>query len=405
VSNANASPSLSEDQQTAVAAATLFIAQKAPVLSIGGYAGSGKTTLIKHIMKQSPGALVCTFTGKATNVLRSKGIPRAGTIHSSIYEYRMKIKANKKTGRLQEDSDIDISGGFKLKKKLMVNEKKAKYIIIDEAQTVPTNLWLDIQTFDLPIILIGDPGQLEPVGDNPELMEHPDIMLTEIHRQGENSGIIDIATHIRNGGELDNAPTGNGVEIFHGKREDTLDWLCKSDDSVMLCGFNRTRVAANIQMRNHLGFTTDWINVGEQIICTSNDAANQFFNGQCWKINHIDRQQDDQVVIALVENAMGFLRTVALYASTFGIPSAPNWTDIKTLRTTHEHSTLGNVNYEVMIADYGYCLSVHKYMGSEAARVAVIDEQCDLWSPPRWRYTAMTRASKELRYFTNGEKR
>ena len=54
---------------------------------LGGYAGTGKTTIIKSIVK-SIGAthrvVVCAFTGKAVNVLNKKGVS-SQTIHSLIY--------------------------------------------------------------------------------------------------------------------------------------------------------------------------------------------------------------------------------------------------------------------------------------------------------------------------------
>ena len=53
--------------------------------TLGGYAGTGKTTLIKYLTQFYPKFGVCAYTCKASNVLRKKGMP-ASTIHSRIYE-------------------------------------------------------------------------------------------------------------------------------------------------------------------------------------------------------------------------------------------------------------------------------------------------------------------------------
>jgi cytidylate kinase len=71
---------LSEEQQR------LFdevVSGDAPAITIGGYAGTGKTTLIVEVAAEL-GYVVCAYTGKAANVLRMKGCA-AQTIHSTIY--------------------------------------------------------------------------------------------------------------------------------------------------------------------------------------------------------------------------------------------------------------------------------------------------------------------------------
>ena len=62
---------------------------------------------------------------------------------------------------------------------------------------ISRKLYDDLKSFDLPILWVGDPGQLEPVGDDISLMKSPRIVLEQIHRQGEGSKILDLATHVR----------------------------------------------------------------------------------------------------------------------------------------------------------------------------------------------------------------
>ena len=51
-----------------------------------GYAGTGKSTLARHLAENVEGLVVfAAFTGKAALVMRSKGCVGARTIHSLIY--------------------------------------------------------------------------------------------------------------------------------------------------------------------------------------------------------------------------------------------------------------------------------------------------------------------------------
>ncbi len=62
---------------------------KASIFRLFGYAGTGKTTLAKHIAEGVDGkVLFAAFTGKAACVMRSKGCYSASTIHSLIYRAR-----------------------------------------------------------------------------------------------------------------------------------------------------------------------------------------------------------------------------------------------------------------------------------------------------------------------------
>ncbi len=57
-----------------------------PLFRLFGYAGTGKTTLARHFAEDVGGEVqFAAFTGKAAQVLRSKGAANARTIHSLIY--------------------------------------------------------------------------------------------------------------------------------------------------------------------------------------------------------------------------------------------------------------------------------------------------------------------------------
>src|SRR5690606_26875707 len=87
---------LSDDQARAFAQILAWLESPKRTLSLGGYAGTGKTTLIKEIVRHLQGRVrVCAPTGKAAHVLRCKGVP-AQTLHSLIY--RTKVVRDPITG-------------------------------------------------------------------------------------------------------------------------------------------------------------------------------------------------------------------------------------------------------------------------------------------------------------------
>src|ERR1700753_1460163 len=60
-----------------------------PVFRLFGFAGTGKTTLARHIADGVHGEVkFAAFTGKAALVMRNKGCDNASTIHSLIYRAR-----------------------------------------------------------------------------------------------------------------------------------------------------------------------------------------------------------------------------------------------------------------------------------------------------------------------------
>jgi len=123
------------------------------VFCLLGFAGTGKSFLISHIvvelgLKQKEVAFA-TPTGKASEVLIRQGIP-ASTIHRLIYtpveeEYQQKL-----------GSEIVKSKRIKFVKKDKIGNYKL--LIIDEVSMVDEIMMRDLMSFAIPIIVLGDPG-------------------------------------------------------------------------------------------------------------------------------------------------------------------------------------------------------------------------------------------------------
>src|SRR5512132_1029041 len=157
------------------------------VFRLFGYAGTGKTTLARHVADAADGEVnFAAFTGKAASVMRGKGCHGASTIHSLIYRAR-------ESG--EEVPNFDLWDE--------APASKAELIIIDECSMVDAELGRDLLSFGVPLLVLGDPAQLPPIAGAGFFTEHPpDAMLTEVHRQAKDDPIVRLSMQVREGGRL-----------------------------------------------------------------------------------------------------------------------------------------------------------------------------------------------------------
>ena len=169
-----------------------------PIFRLFGYAGTGKTTLARHLAEGVDGDVAFgAYTGKAALVLRSKGCADASTIHSMIYRSR--------------ESD---EGGPQFVLNRQSAAAKADLIVIDECSMVDEELGRDLLSFGQPVLVLGDPAQLPPVKGGGFFTEaEPDVMLTEVHRQARDNPIIQMSLTVREGGRLDVGNYGDSKVI------------------------------------------------------------------------------------------------------------------------------------------------------------------------------------------------
>src|SRR5712692_98761 len=165
----------------------------AQIFRLFGYAGTGKTTLAKHIAQHVDGkVLFGAFTGKAASVMRSKGCEAATTIHGMIYQAH-------DSGEETPSFDLWREGPA----------AKAKLIVIDECSMVDAELGGDLLSFGTPLLVLGDPAQLPPIqGAGFFTNVEPDAMLTEVHRQAQNDPIVRLSMDVREGRRLERGQYG-----------------------------------------------------------------------------------------------------------------------------------------------------------------------------------------------------
>jgi exodeoxyribonuclease V len=392
---------LTEDQKKAIDSTTKWYksSNRKPVWSIAGYSGTGKTTVIKYIA-ESLGLSIedisyMTPTGKATLNLRKKGIP-SNTIHSTIYriveEYNSETK--QKTIKWRKVYNIE-----------------SKLFIIDEISMVSDEVMQDVLFYNIPVIVVGDPAQLPPVGGICTYLENPDVMLTEIHRQALESGIIRLSMEIRNG-NFDFQLGEYSSDVYITDRKFGPKKMLEYD--IVLCGTNNQRENLNKLMRNHLGYMDDKLFYdGEKIICRMNnknasikydDMDAILCNGMIAYIQG-DYDPAKKFVTRIYDKFEKRENLIDSYNLNFKPDFVTDGTQYQNIRTCIDTLKADDARFQIVrgtgpTLNYflrGYAISCHSSQGSEWDRVILFDSfgwNRDTHS--KFLYTGVTRAKNKV---------
>jgi len=385
------------------------------VFHLFGYAGTGKTTLAKYLAEGiGDDVLFAAYTGKAAHVLQTKGCHNASTIHSLIYRSRDKSKARLEELQTElaellvslqgmEQEYIDNHPRVRALQRDIADEAKnanqpmfilntesevrnVPLVVIDECSMVDATMGQDLLSFGTPVLVLGDPAQLPPVGAAGYFTENvtPDVMLDEIHRQAQESPILRMATDVRLGNRLQVGDWGDGCAVHPYGTKLSQEEVLSYDQ--LLVGKNKTRTAMNKRVRQFLGYDGDYPVIGDRLVCLRNNSELGLLNGAIFNATGVDGVMDGKVHMTVRSqdnpNA-GDVEVAALEQHFLG--------------RGEELDTQYLLRSEGQEFDYGYALTVHKSQGSQWDSVAVFDES---WGPKkerqRWLYTAITRAAERV---------
>jgi exodeoxyribonuclease-5 len=339
------------EEQRSIRASLLKGLGRDQVQTLGGFAGTGKTTLLVALAERLPGFAPCAFTGKAAHVLRQKGVS-ASTIHSLIY-------------RPMEDGS-----GIRWVKKEPYEIHDTGFLV-DEASMIGRDLHEDLLSYGLPIVFVGDHGQLPPVGSDIYLMADPQYWLETIHR---NAGpIAHFAEHLRKGKRPGRFDGGSKVVVSAGTLPDGL----LTDANQIIVAFNKTRVGINRRVRLMLGYQAD-VQRGDRILCLRNNRPLGLFNGQQGRVCRV---HPGHTLTFKSDGAI--FRGVPYDPEQFNCEKAPDF----------GIGLSGRVPF-----DFAYTLTCHKAQGDEFGSVVVVEQHCDFWDHSRWAYTAASRARSRLHW-------
>ncbi|MEM1047818.1 MAG: ATP-dependent RecD-like DNA helicase [Pseudomonadota bacterium] len=335
------------------------------VFRLFGYAGTGKTTLARHIAEGQDGDVAFgAFTGKAAHVLRTKGCEGATTIHAMIYRPR---------GEDEEGPSFAINRDSAA--------AGADLIVIDECSMVDEELGRDLLSFAKPVLVLGDPAQLPPVKGGGFFTEaEPDYMLTEVHRQAADNPIIRMSMDVREGRTLDHGSYGES-EIIR-RREIEAERILSADQ--VLVGMNRTRRLYNSRIRDLKGFSGPFPEAGETLVCLRNDKTKGLLNGSLWVVDRVRDFAKGRVKMDVRPEEVLAKRSVKVSVPAEFFEGTEEALSFSVRRRADEF-------------DYGYALTVHKAQGSQWDDVVLFDESGAFRdNRERWLYTGLTRAAERI---------
>lgn len=376
-------------------------------IAMSGYAGTGKTTVIskaaQRILDEEPERriLFCAPTGKAAQVMKSKltflrhGCT-VGTIHSAIYT----IDTTKKNGPREE---------LVFKKK---SQKVLPYdlIIVDEASMLTEKVFNDLLSYSIPVIFVGDPGQLPPVEGKPvDILHTTPFVLTEVMRQALENPIVQWATDVRGGGALPWTPvpwsedekcirirmsSAAGRGMLRGFADDAV-----SGKAAILCCKNSLRVKLNGLVRAATGFSGKLPVVGERLMCLRNMKGFGLYNGNTYTVSRIEECANDACYkVWLDDREYPVIAWAGCLNCADGVEMGRrlkiNSADIRVCMFEETCA-----QEEAAMFDFGYASTVHKAQGSEWDSVLFYDDHSLKMSEAeysRWLYTGITRAKNEL---------
>lgn len=318
---------LSPGQETALKKLEAFLESREQVFLLKGYAGSGKTTIIKGLVEYLKSidkdfALMAP-TGRAAKVIRERTGQEAYTIHKSIYSY---------------DDMVEVEEGdsffyyYKIRNNVDVADK---IFIVDEASMLSDakseseffrfgsgHLLTDLISYTRAnhenvkskIIFVGDPCQLPPVGDNSSKAFDPvylkekfnvsceETEMREVKRQDGESGILkasakirkSISAHFFNDFDL----RSNNQDILNPSYENFLDtWQKVTSPKIIIAYKNKTCLDLNLQIRERrFGNANLPLQKSDIAIMGGNNYRKGIFNGEFAVVNVVSELSTERTI-------------------------------------------------------------------------------------------------------------
>ena len=318
------------------------------IFILKGYAGTGKTTLMKFLIaklkEREKHFRLLASTGRAAKILANlSGYNNStSTIHSMIYSFN---GLNREVEEKDEPSAGKDGQLFLVFEPSQLDERNTpeSVYIIDEASMVSDVATKDVtqakfgegrllkelldydQRVGSKFIFVGDPCQLPPIEEyfSPALMadyfqqtfgmKAQEAQLTEIRRQQDASGIVDASKQIRrlyNQAPAEKSAYGAqrlwGFLPFSQYKDIRLhsDIETMTDDyvetfrtngpnsAVCICRSNRGCNELSHSIREKLGMKAGTLQVGDLLMVIQNNLPTGLMNGDMVMVEEIDKRQE-----------------------------------------------------------------------------------------------------------------
>lgn len=420
------------------------------LMIVSGYAGTGKTSsiaaFVKTLKQYQYKYVLLAPTGRSAKVLAGFTGEKAYTIHKHIY---------------RQKSIKDGFGEFQLD----INKSKDTFFIVDEASLIQSSggnslfgsgdLIEDLIQYvrsgvDDKLILIGDKGQLPPIGmdrspalDLEYMGRYGNIMSSELStvvRQASESGILTNATIIRRLIETNDVSVPKmitegftdveritGGELIE-KISEAYDKY-STDNVIILCRSNKRTNRYNEGIRATVQYKEERLSRGDKLMVVKNcyqfldDIPELDFiaNGDMCQLVRISRYEE-RYGLSFAEAVLSFPDyndieiTAKVILDTLQSESASlseeeqralfegvsaDYADIKVARKRYK-MVREDKYFNALQIKYGLAITCHKSQGGQW-KCVFIDNP--FWKEPtlddlKWLYTAITRGVEKI-YFVN----
>jgi exodeoxyribonuclease-5 len=421
-------------------------------LAIGGYAGTGKTTVLGCLAKkwQHRRIAYVAYTGRAVVNLRKSleawKVPfetklkgnllgaYCGTMHSLIYFPCVCREATVGTANTSTVRQTAFSFGTPTRcscggSGFIRNHSRPPFdlIVCDEASMVNGDMAADLESYGIPIIYVGDHGQLPPIGGKSNKMARPDLRLEKIHRQAEGNPIIRLADEVRRTGRVSKEnmeSLADGKHVIFAKRGTLnahLQDLAKRASNHMrttlvsglpaegtvgfaaVCHTNAMRLSINRVIRKYRqgGDYDPAVQNGDYIIALRNHPP--IFNGMRGIVEQVLSRAPFTTELFIRFDDLP--RSGAVRSLNVQFNREKTFANKLEIDRAIEAAGLEVPEYGLHadLLDFGYALTCHKAQGSQFDTVLLypdgrMDPNED--DTKRWLYTAVTRAKARLIYLT-----
>lgn len=405
--------------------------QSCKAFVLRGSAGTGKTllmkTVVEYLKKLELNFALLAPTGKAAKILQSRTYEIASTIHHQIYMPEELADGTVKFNYKSNDVSIRTIYVVDEASMLPFTQEKQNDFITPNALLVDLFRHIREGNANNQVIFVGDTYQLPPIHETASValsarlinekinISAQQTTLTEVKRQAENSPILTLANEIKRRKDAQQPLSGLrlprltdetlGLHYFlqHFDRNHLQNIVCIANSNEKVQLFNQ-------KVRVALGLDAQILSKGDVVMLDKNwmNKEHSITKGTVGVVKDVSIKTEMRADLQFVDATIDFegiiIETKVLLASLISPKGEINKEAIKQLKADRMAKNITYRSTEKASDDpymnairlrYGYAITCHKAQGSEWKKVLI--DPLYHYGNHQWLYTAVTRASEEVK--------